>query len=256
MNNKLSWQQKPTLSKLLFTCVLILSLIVTNTAIAAYKPPTKPSRPSTPTGSNSTRTNGCTGTAQTTLTTLAPLAYIGQTVSVQPTFAWYVPDATSREMEFSLYEYTNGKAKVIYKTQMPSSSGIMSHSLPKEKISLAVGGKYVWQIVLLCNPNHPSEDLVAKAEIEVVAMSSDLTNALSRTKDPLKRSQLYAEQGLWYDALGETLNNPINKAPRLKLLEQLSKQEAEEVNKTPEEPRKKELQQQVLRLQQILAVER
>jgi hypothetical protein len=246
---------KYKIGKLIPSVALALSLLLTTTAIAAYKPPTKPSRPSTPTGSNSTRTNGCTGTAQTTLTALAPLAYVGQTVSVQPTFAWYVPDATSREMEFSLYEYANGKAKVIYKTQMPSSSGIMSHSLPKEKISLAVGGKYVWQIALLCNPNHPSEDLVAKAEIEVVAIPSGLANALSQTKDPLKRSQLYAEQGLWYDALGETLNNPINKTSRLKLLEQLSKLEAEEINKTPEESRKKELQQQVLRLQQILAVE-
>lgn len=74
-------------SKLLLSCTLILSLILTNTAIAEYTPPKNPSSPKTATGSNGTRTNECTGNGKTTLTALAPFAHVGQTVSVQPTFA-------------------------------------------------------------------------------------------------------------------------------------------------------------------------
>ncbi len=249
---------KYKLRNLLPSFALALFLLLTTTALAAYKPPANPSRPRTATGSNSSRNNGCTGNAQTSLTALAPLAYVGQTVSPQPTFAWFVPDAQNRNIEFSLYEYTgNGKSKLLHRIQQPStSSRIMKLLLPGEKASLAVGNKYWWQVALLCNPNHPSEDLLVKAEIEVVATPIDLKNALSQTKEPLKRADLYAEKGLWYDALAETLDNPANKASTLKLLEELSKFETEYASKTTNSEFQKDLQQQALRLQKIVSAEK
>ncbi|MEC4819684.1 MAG: DUF928 domain-containing protein [Scytonema sp. PMC 1069.18] len=245
------------IKNLLPSLALALSLIITNTAFADYIPPSNPSRPRTATGSNSSRTDGCTGDSQTSLTALAPLAYLGRTVSLQPTFAWFVPNSPNRNVEFSLYEYTaNGKSKVIYRTQIPSKAGIMSLSLPLDKASLSVGSQYLWQVALLCNPNHPSEDLLIRAEIEVVATPLNLKNALSKLKDPLKRSQIYAAKGLWYDALAETLNNSTNKTATLNLLTKLSKFEAEEAKKTTEESRQKELQEQSVKLQKIVSLER
>ena len=236
--------------RLLLSCILTLCLAFTTTTLAAYKPPANPSRPKGPIGSNSTRTNGCIGTAQTTLTALAPLSHFGQTVYSQPTFAWFVPDTEPRVMEFSLYEYnTSSKGKLIKRIQLQSSSGIMKLSLVQEKFSLSVGQKYLWQIALLCNPNHPSEDLVAEAVIEVVAMSPRLTNELSQTKEIVKQADLYAERGFWYDALSLALKDPKNKAFSLKLLAQLSKLEAEQTST-------KDLQQHALQIQQIIAIER
>ncbi|MUG96615.1 DUF928 domain-containing protein [Scytonema sp. UIC 10036] len=237
---------KKLINKLLLSSVLILSLVVATTALADYKPPANPSRPRGSTGSNGTRTNGCFGTAQTTLTALAPTSHSGQTSSSEPVFAWFVPDSEQREMELSLYEYVaNGKGKRLQRVQLQSKLGIMSTSFAKEKLSLSVGQKYLWQIALLCNPNRPSQDLVAEAEIQVVAMPSQLMNALSRTTEPLKRAELYAEAGFWYDALGEALKEPQNKAYILKLLEELRKLEAANTNNTA-------AQQQALQLQQIL----
>lgn len=268
MKKQLDLRRKNLMNKLLLSSIFTLSLLFTTTAIAVsqppkkpttiavYKPPKKPSKPKNPPSSNGARTGGCTGTTQTSLTALAPLAYVGQTVSMQPTFAWFVPDVQSREMELSIYEYTNGKAKLIHKMRSQSTPGIVHVSLAQEKVSLSVGQKYVWQIALLCNPNHPSEDLVVRAEIEVVPIPSRLTNALSQTTEPNKRAELYAEEGLWYDALGETLNNSTNKASTLKFLEQLSKLEEQEVSNTQEPSRQKELQQQVVQLQQIINIER
>ena len=233
----------------LTSCILTLFLLVPTTTFAAYKSPTNPSRPKSPTGSNSTRTNGCIGTAQTTLTVLAPLSHFGQTVSSQPTFVWFVPDAEPHEMEFSLYEYgVSGKGKLIKKIQLQSSSGIMKLSLAKEKFSLSVGQKYLWQIALLCNPNYPSEDLVAKAVIEVVAIPPRLKDALSQTKEIIKQADLYAEAGLWYDALSLALQDPQNKAFSLNLLTQLSNLEAEQTST-------KDLPQHASQIKQIIAVE-
>lgn len=238
------------MQRLFIIFILAFSLLVSTTTFAAYKPPTNPSRPKSPTGSNSTRTNGCIGRAQTTLTALAPLSHFGQTVSSQPTFAWFVPDAEPHEMEFSLYEYgVSGKGKLIKKIQLQSSSGIMKLSLAKEKFSLSVGQKYLWQIALLCNPNYPSEDLVAKAVIEVVPKLPHLADALLQTKEIVKQADIYAEAGLWYDALSLALQDPQNKAFSLNLLTQLSNLEAEQTNT-------KDVQQHASQIKQIIAVER
>ncbi|MDF5714505.1 MAG: DUF928 domain-containing protein [Rhizonema sp. NSF051] len=238
------------MQRLFISCILAFSLLVSTTTFAAYRPPTNPSRPKSPTGSNSTRTNGCIGTAQTTLTALAPLGHFGQTVSSQPTFVWFMPNAEPHEMEFSLYEYdVSGKGKRIIKIPLQSSSGIMKLSLSKEKISLSTGQKYLWQIALLCNKNHPAEDLVAKAVIEVVPKPPHLADALSRTKEIVKQADLYAEAGLWYDALSLALQNPQNKAFSLNLLTQLSNLEAEQNNT-------KDVQQHASQIKQIIAVER
>jgi Domain of Unknown Function (DUF928) len=251
------YPNKYKIKKLLPSLTLALSLLFATTAIAAYKPPANPSRPKTATGSNSSRSNGCTGNAKTSLTALAPIAYVGQTVSLQPTFAWFVPEAQNRDIEFSLYEYTtNGKSKRLYRVQQQSTAGIMKVSLPAEKASLLVGNRYWWQVALLCNPKHPSEDLLVKAEIEVVAAPSDLKNALSSIKEPLKRANLYAEKGFWYDALTETFNNSANNRESFNLLEELLKSEIEVANKVSDTQLKKNVQQQILRLQEIISVQK
>ncbi|MEH2198243.1 DUF928 domain-containing protein [Nostoc sp.] len=252
MSKNLYTSQQYLTSKLLVSCTFILSLILTvGTAIADYKPPPNPSSPRSPTGSNSSRTNECTGNNKTILTALAPVSHVGQTVSLQPTFAWFVPNSPSRKIEFTLYQYTNSEAKLFYTKHLQSSSGIMQLSLTDEKTSLSVGGQYLWQVALLCNLNHPSEDLITGAEIKVVEISPSLKNGLSRTKELLNRSEFYAENGLWYDALAES----PNKASTLKLLQELSKSELKEMSQTSELARKKNLQQQALRLQQIVAFE-
>ncbi|BAY60394.1 hypothetical protein NIES22_04530 [Calothrix brevissima NIES-22] len=244
-------------NKLLLSCTFILYLTLTTTAIATYKPPANPSRPRTPTGSNSSRTNECTGNQKTSLTALAPVGYMGQTVSLQPTFAWFVPNSPSRDIEFSLYEYGNGKPQKVEQTIIQSSPGIMTYSLANKKISLAVGQKYVWQVALLCNPNHPSEDLIVKAEIEVVAIPTELKKQLAQTKEFRKRSNLYAEQGFWYDAIAETLNNAANKASTFKLLAELSQLEKQEASREVTDPNsKQDLEQQASRLQEIINAER
>lgn len=255
MSKNFCVSQQHITSKLLFSCTFILYLTLTNTAIATYKPPENPSSPKTATGSNGSRGNGCQGDAKTSLITLAPLAYVGQTVSLQPTFTWFVPDSQSRKIEFSIYQYVNGKLEPVDTILMQSSPGIMTFSLEKTKTSLSVGEKYLWQVALLCNPNHPSEDLIARAEIEVVTIPPSLKNAISRTKEVVKRSDLYAENGIWYDALAESLNDSTNKTSTLKLLEELRNVEIEKVSKISEPARQKSLQKQILRLQKIIDVE-
>ncbi|MDJ0688910.1 MAG: DUF928 domain-containing protein [Xenococcaceae cyanobacterium MO_188.B32] len=220
-------------SKLLTSCLLCLSLGITNAALAEYKKPpnTKDDAPdSRSTSISGIRGDGggCSGTETTNLTAFAPYTHIGQTTSIHPTFAWFVPDRQSYPVELQLSEYSpssaSGKGNTILKVRLKSSPGIMSYSLPKNQLGLSSGQKYVWQVAILCNPNHPSEDLVVSTETIVVDTPTSLQKQLTTVSDSLTRANLYAEAGLWYDALAEAVrakNNPQAETLTYELIEEL-----------------------------------
>lgn len=218
-------------TRLFSSFFLSLSLITTPLALAEYTPPPQPSAPSCPdtekigcTRATGTRGGSCTSNSQTQLTILAPYSHVGQTVSTSPTVAWFIPESESFPLEFSLYEYEGDNKRRILFQELNSSPGIMKLSLP----NLSVGKRYLWQVVLLCNPNRPSGALVARGEIDVVAAPSTLTSRLATINDPVAKGNLYAEFGLWYDAFGialEIADNLKSQDLQLSLLENLSRLE-------------------------------
>ena len=219
---QLRWLQTNYLSsRLLIAGVLGFSLIFTSSALARYVPPSKPSNPSR-TGSTGTR-GGCGEATETSLTVLAPVGHSGQTVAAHPTFAWFVPDKRSYTMEFTLYEPSaRGGYSILYTMQQSTKEGIMSLSLPKNVPGLSDRQTYLWQVALLCDPSDPSKDQLARATVDVVSMPPGLKAALAQAPDHLKRADLYAQAGFWYDAFAETLEGSSNKPFWLALLENLS----------------------------------
>ncbi len=192
-------------SKLVNSFVLCLSIVITQAALAEYQPPPDQRPPGGYTSTTGPR-GGCEASQGTSLTVLAPQRHVGRTVSTHPTFAWFVPDIKPFALEFTLYELNPGSVlKLAQKISLQSSPGIMQLSLPKDKPGLAVGQRYLWQVAMICDHNHPSSDLVAKAEIEVVEMPPDLKRTLFTEMDRLKIADLHAEAGLWYDALHAAL---------------------------------------------------
>lgn len=232
---------------LLASCILCLSLGTTLIALAEYQPPPNPSAPRDPsrgTGTTGGR-GGCSTQSEVSLTALAPHSHVGQTVSTSPTVAWFVPDSESFLLKFYLYEYEGNNQRRILEQDLQSSPGIMKLSLP----NLSVGKRYRWQVVLLCNPNRPSGALLAGAEIEVVPLSPTLKTKLAATTDSLAKANLYAQDGLWYDAFGETLavtDDLKTKELMLNLLENLANLESNS-------PKTKE---QGVQLNQIIQVEK
>lgn len=195
-------------SKLVASCVTSLLLAVTQAALAEYKQPPEQRSPSG--YSQSTATRGmCDRSGEgPPLTVLAPHKHVGQTATVRPTFAWFVPNSRPLPMEFTLREYVPGsKPKLAQKMKvsLQSTPGIMKLTLPSDEPGLVMGKRYIWQVAISCDRNKPSKDLVANAEIEVVEMSPALKRQLSTTMDRLKMADFYASAGLWYDALREAL---------------------------------------------------
>jgi Domain of Unknown Function (DUF928) len=192
-------------AKILTSCILILTLGFSNTALAGYKAPRSQKPPSGYTDSSGVR-GACQDISPRELTILAPINHVGQTTSIRPTFAWFVFDKQPLPIEFSLYEFDEGsKPKLLHKSKLQSYPGVMKFTLSSKVSPLKVGKTYLWQLQAVCNSNHPSRDPVARAEIQVVRMPLTLLTALSRTSDRYLKANLYAEAGIWYDALQEVL---------------------------------------------------
>ncbi|NEQ83182.1 MAG: DUF928 domain-containing protein [Moorea sp. SIO2I5] len=185
--------------------VVSLFLGMTTVALADYQPPPEPSHPEQPTIISGTR-GGCSKNEKANLTTLAPQEHIGKTVSTHPTFAWFIPDAESLPMKFQIYQDdVNENPQPIQNIELQTTPGIMTHSLSQDELGLSVGQRYLWQVVIICEPNHPSSAITAQAYIDVVQESPDLKIALAAATNPVDRADIYADRGFWYDGFGEVV---------------------------------------------------
>jgi hypothetical protein len=230
--------------------LLICSLLVfchAAPALARYTP--SRTAPRVPTGSTGRR-GGCTTENRAKLTVLAPKSHVGQTISSHPRLAWFVPDAVPLSMEFYLYELdATGNRSLIQQANLQSNPGIMSLPLSPNQPGLEVGKRYYWQIVLLCDANHPSSGVVVGAEIERVEPSPALTNALATASSLADQSMLYAEAGLWYDAMN-TAFEANSEATIISLLENLMQVEVQaevtQVEQSDEEKHSDKLNQVIM----------
>jgi hypothetical protein len=228
--------------KLVTSCALSLALIVTPVALADYAPGDQKPVPSDRRSDGGT-TRGCSGGGMP-LTVLASRNYVGRTIFRHPTFAWFVPgDSASKPMQFTIYEWVpGGKPKEVRKMSLPSSLGIMKLSpFSENEPGLQPGKEYLWQVVIHCDPDNPSGDLVSEASIEVVGIPAAVQSKLNKAVNSVEKANIYAEAGLWYDALDEALK--LAKPAKLgevgsTLLNELAQSEAPKT--TPELPAKEQ----------------
>lgn len=213
-------------SAVITSLILSVSFWIAPVALAKYTPPKNPSKPKE-TGTNTTRGGSCEANSSARLTALVPFSHVGETISGHPTFTWFVPDRTSRPLQFRLFTRTG---QPLYRTEMESQPGIMSVALPPNLPQLSIGQSYQWQVVLVCDRNIPSMNVVATAEIQVVQPAEALQTQLAAAQTPEQRIDLYAEAGLWYDAIAEARKaseTSQNQTPVLELLDSLANSEAQ-----------------------------
>jgi hypothetical protein len=142
--------------------------------------------------------------------------YIGQTTSSHPTFFWNLSQSVSVPIQFTLVE--RGVAEPLFAKQIDSpAAGMMKLELPKDKPGLVSGRAYKWSVTLICNARRPSANPYFYSWIERVPTPPELeqklgsmsssSNSLGQTISPESANQerelalIYAQKGLWYDAL-------------------------------------------------------
>jgi hypothetical protein len=135
------------------------------------------------------------------LVALAPQNNIGITASTSPQLFFYIP-ATSepKTLEFVLRDQED---KLVYETTIThhGKSGLLNLAIPETVGSkLSSNSNYHWYLSLICNSEERSLDAVIQGDMKHVTINSILQQQLADA-NPIKRADIYQQQGIWYDAL-------------------------------------------------------
>jgi hypothetical protein len=189
-------------------------------SLPIYQPPL----PDAPGGRVGGGTRGI-GEGLYALSALAP-NHVALTVQEQPVLYWYLSKPAEYPIELTITVEKNAQPLLEKRIPLPSRSGIYPLRLSDFDVRLATGTQYRWFLALVPDPNRRSRDIVAGAIIERVEIPEALRSRLL-TASREEASHVYAEAGLWYDALmavsnlvDDTPDNLVFRKQRAALLEQ------------------------------------
>jgi len=160
-----------------------------------YKPPLRGS----PAGRVGGGTRGMTERESFSLQVLAP-DHIGYTVHDQPSLYWYVSKAIPHPIELTVIERNAVDPLIEKVVKGPERGGIQAIRLADYGVHLRRNVTYKWFVTLVTDPNHRSKDIMAGGIITLVEPPPSLLAKL-KVADSNNAPYMYAEEGLWYDAL-------------------------------------------------------
>jgi Domain of Unknown Function (DUF928) len=125
----------------------------------------------------------------------------GLTTTERPTLWFYVPFGknSAYPAEFILQDE---EANPIYKSAiaLPQQPGVISVSLPASVPPLAVGKRYRWFFNVYCEPQQQAPPLYVEGVVQRVNLSPAVVQQL-QTAQPRQKVAIYAENGIWYEAI-------------------------------------------------------
>ncbi len=196
----------------------------------SYKPPVR--------GAPVTRVGGGTRGAEAiklSLDVLAPDA-TGYTLREKPTVYWYVSERITNPVELTVIGADTiaegAKPLLDIELKPPIEKGMHALPLANHGVELKPDHEYQWFVAIVRNPAQRSSDILAGGRIRRVAESHAIETKLAQNAKATWPA-IYAESGVWYDAIDE-LSKMINadphdgrlRAQRAALLDQVGLQDA------------------------------
>lgn len=164
-------------------------------ALPLYRPPLR-GAPESRIGGGSRGVDG----GDWTVRVLAP-KHTGLTNKSAPNLYWYTSKAVAgRQFEVTIIK--QGAIDPVLETtlQRPVASGIQRLDLSRWGVELEPGAEYEWFVSVVRDPAQRSNDIVAGGAIRRVAPDPTVRARLSGS-DARAVPYIYAEQGIWYDAI-------------------------------------------------------
>ncbi len=170
-----------------------------------YRPPTR----GVPIAREGGASRG-TGSELCTLTLIVP-DHLGLAVQKQPSFYWFVSGSTKGQIEFTIIGNKAIEPLLEINLGTQIEPGIHNISLADHVVNLIPGQQYWWYVALVPDPDRRSKDIVAGAVIECIEPSEELNKNLIHVRNE-KLPHVYADRGIWYDALS-SISDLINNDP-------------------------------------------
>jgi uncharacterized protein DUF928 len=170
------------------------------TTVTAPAPVYKPPLLGAPAGRVGGGTRGGSARDIFVLSALVP-EDTGLTMSEQPSLYWFISSATALPVEVAISDPR--ATQPILETRLPSpvQPGLHRIKLADHGVRLAPGVAYRWSVTVISDPNRRSRDILAGGVIERVEVPAGLQEKLAQSRKE-EHPFLYAQAGLWYEALG------------------------------------------------------
>ncbi|HEY9690628.1 MAG TPA: DUF928 domain-containing protein [Oculatellaceae cyanobacterium] len=170
--------------------------LITTTKTNVYTPPPGRKRAQRTEGVGS-RGGECQ--APVSLHLLAPSDHVAQTVAARPTFLLYVskPKALIR---YTLIE-PGVLEPIVDKQVQLEKPGITKLEISETAPELTIGKEYRWTVTIICNQERPSENIYAHTTLIRITKTSELASRLATASTERSVGLIYAESGIWYDAI-------------------------------------------------------
>lgn len=179
--------------------------VTTTAAVPTYKPPLR----GAPAGRIGGGTRG-SGREVFVLTVLAP-DHNALTVSEQPSLFWFISSATALPIEVTLMDPRATQPVLESRLTAPVEPGVHRIRLADHGVRLEPGVSYRWYVTIVPDSNRRSRDILAGGAIERIATTDELRTKLAQARKE-ETTSLYAEAGVWYDALA-AISDQIDNAP-------------------------------------------
>jgi uncharacterized protein DUF928 len=182
-----------------------LSLFAADAGVPVYNPPSR--------GAPGGRIGGGTrgGGNIFVLSVLAP-DHSGFTTSEQPSLYWFISKPTALPIELTVMDSQGIKPLLETKLPSPAEPGIQRVRLADYNVHLAPGAAYRWFVAVVPDADRRSKDILAGGAIERVDLQEDVKAKLAQASDN-EVPFVYAQAGLWYDAL-KSISDLIDAAPQ------------------------------------------
>jgi hypothetical protein len=158
------------------------------------------------------------GDANVTLDVLAPIE-VGITTLEQPSLFWRQSKSSPAKFELTVIQEKRIKPLLQMNLDHATKTGIQRLKLSDFGTKLEPGVEYQWIVALIHDPENRSRDLVASGSIKRIAAGAELKEKIARA-DAASLPSVYAEAGIWYDALA-SLADQMDANPKDQTLRQM-----------------------------------
>ena len=179
---------------------------VSKIGVPVYKPPLR----GAPSGRIGGGSRGGSDRESFSLHVLAP-DHVGYSKSNQPCLYWYISNSTKYPLELTVTERKAVKPLMEKTLTVADGGGIQSACMSDYDVTLKEDVPYKWFVTLVVDPERRSKDIMAGGILAVTGQFNDMQGA-GDNQDQKELLQLYAQNGLWYDAI-DLVSKMISASP-------------------------------------------
>jgi hypothetical protein len=130
---------------------------------------------------------------------LAP-DHTGLTTQEQPALYWYISAPTTHPIELTVTEEQAIRPLLEIRPPSPAQAGVQRAGLAEYGIRLAPGVQHRWFLALIPDADNRSQDVIAGGIVQRIEPPAALQAQLAQAGET-QAPCIYAEAGIWYDAL-------------------------------------------------------